>query len=54
MVLSDKEAAKIRKLLMEIDIGLDKKAYKSYTRNRTRNIRLMLQRAERREKNTLL
>lgn len=54
MVLSDKEVAKIRKLLMEIDTGLEKKAYKSYTRNRIRNIRLMLQRADRREKNALL
>lgn len=54
MTLSDKEVVKLRKILKEIDMGLSKKAYRSYVGNRTRNIRLMLQRAERREKNTLL
>lgn len=54
MILADKEVVKIRKLLMEIDKGLDKKVYKSYTRNRIRNIRLMLVKVERREKNKLL
>ena len=54
MILSDHEVARLRLLLWEIDKGLTKKAYKSYVGNRTRNIRLMLSRAERREKNTLL
>lgn len=54
MILSDSEVARLRKLLMEIDKGLAKKVYKSYVQNRTRNIRLMLSRAERREKHTLL
>ena len=53
MTLSDKEVVKLRKILMEIDMGLGKKAYRSYVGNRTRNIRLMLQRAERREKYTI-
>lgn len=54
MTLSDREVAKLRQILFEIDKGLTKKAYKAYVGNRTRNIRLMLSRAERREKNTLL
>ena len=54
MILGDSEVARLRKLLREIDLGLEKKRYKSYVENRTRNIRLMLLRAERREKNTLL
>ena len=54
MILSEKEVLRLRKLLKEIDMGLDKKTYRSYVGNRTRNIRLMLARAERREKNTLL
>lgn len=54
MTLSDKEVARLRILLMEIDKGLCKKAYKSFVGNRVRNIRLVLTRAERREKNTLL
>lgn len=54
MILSDKEAARLRKLLMEMEKGLDKRAYRSYVGNRIRNIRLMLNRADRREKNTLL
>lgn len=54
MMLSEREVLRLRKLLKEIDMGLDKKAYRSYVGNRTRNIRLMLVRAERREKNTLL
>ena len=53
MVLSDKEVARLRTLLMEIDKGLCKKTYKSFVGNRVRNIRLMLTRAERREKNTI-
>lgn len=54
MILSDHEVARLRLLLWEIDKGLTKKAYKSYVGNRTRNIRLMLSRAERREKGRLL
>ena len=54
MILSDAEVKRLRKLLYEIDYGLTKKAYKSYVGNRTRNIRLMLRKAERREENTLL
>lgn len=54
MTLSEKEVLRLRKLLKEIDMGLNKKTYRSYVGNRTRNIRLMLLRAERREKNTLL
>lgn len=54
MILSDKEVARLRKLLTEIDKGLEKKRFKSFVGNRTRTIRLMLTRAERREKNRLL
>lgn len=54
MTLSDAEVARLRRLLWEIDKGLSKTKYKPYTETRTRNIRLMLTRAERREKHTLL
>ena len=54
MILSDSEAARLRRLLREIDEGLTKKRYKAYVANRTRNIRVMLNRAERREKHALL
>lgn len=54
MYLSDSEVLKLRRLLMEIDKGLDKKRFKSFVCNRTRNIRFMLNKAERRESNTLL
>lgn len=54
MILSDAEVARLRRLLWEIDKGLAKMRYKPYTETRTRNIRLMLVRAERREKHTLL
>ena len=54
MTLSDTEVARLRRLLLEIDKGLGKKAYKAYVGNRTRNIRLMLRKAERREENNLL
>lgn len=54
MTLSDREVARLRLLLWEIDNGLTKRAYKAYVGNRTRNIRLMLNKAERREKNRLL
>lgn len=52
MILTDTEVAKLRRLLWEIDQGLDKARYKPYVE--TRNIRLMLTKAERREKNRLL
>lgn len=54
MILTDTEVAKLRRLLWEIDQGLDKARYKPYVETRTRNIRLMLTKAERREKNRLL
>lgn len=54
MILSDAEVAKIRRLLWEIDKGLTKTRCKPYVETRTRNIRLMLTKAERREKNRLL
>lgn len=54
MILSDHEVARLRRLLWEIDQGLNKTRYKPYVETRTRNIRLMLTRAERREKNRLL
>lgn len=54
MTLSDAEVAKIRRLLREIDEGLTKKRFRPFVMTRTRNIRLMLSKAERREKNTLL
>jgi hypothetical protein len=54
MLLSEKEVTKLRKLLSEIDQGFTKKRVKPYVTNRTRNIRLMLTKAERREKDTLL
>lgn len=54
MILSNAEVAKIRRLLWEIDKGLTKTRYRSYVETRTRNIRLILTKAERREKNTLL
>lgn len=54
MYLSDSEVQKLRRLLAEIDKGLDKKRFKSFVGNRTRNIRLVLNKAERREKNTLI
>ena len=54
MILSDKEVARLKQLLSEIDKGLTKVRFKSFVANRTRNIRLMLTKAERREKNQLL
>lgn len=54
MILSDKEVAKLRRLLWEIDMGLEKTRFKIYVKTRVRSIRLMLTRAERREKNRLL
>jgi hypothetical protein len=54
MILSDSEVARLRRLLWEIDKGLDKTRFKPYVETRTRYIRLMLTRASRREKGTLL
>lgn len=54
MMLTREEVARLRLLLWEIDKGVDKRAFKAYIGNRTRKIRLMLSRAERREKNTLI
>ena len=54
MILSEKEVTRLRQLLLEIDKGLEKTRYKPWIRTRTRNIRLMLVRAARREKDTLL
>ena len=54
MILNDAEVARIRRLLWEIDKGLTKTRYRSYVETRTRNIRLILSKAERREKHTLL
>jgi hypothetical protein len=54
MILSDAEVARLRRLLWEIDKGLSKTRYKSYVETRTRHIRLMLSKAARREKGTLL
>lgn len=45
MTLSDTEVARLRRLLWEIDKGLDKKRFKPYVETRTRNIRLMLTKA---------
>lgn len=52
--LSAKEVARIRKFLMGIDQEATGKGRRSVINTRTRNIRLVLSKAERREKNTLL
>lgn len=54
MTLTDFEVARLRKLLWEIDQGLNKTRFRQYVETRTRNIRLVLTKAERREKNRLL
>lgn len=54
MTLSDFEVTRLRKLLREIDQGLNKTRFKQYVETRTRTIRLMLVKAERREKHRLL
>lgn len=54
MTLNDAEVARVRRLLWEIDKGLTKTRHKPYIETRTRNIRLILTKAERREKNKLL
>lgn len=48
MILSDKEVARLRRLLMEIDHEASGKGRKSVIQTRTRNVRLMLSKAERR------
>jgi hypothetical protein len=48
MILSDKEVTRLRRLLVEIDHEASGKGRKSVIQTRTRNIRLMLSRAERR------
>lgn len=52
--LSAKEVARIRKFLMGIDQEATGKGRRSVINTRTRNIRLVLSKAERREKNMLL
>lgn len=54
MILSKEEVARLRLMLWEIDKGLLKSRFKPYIETRTRKMRLMLSKAERREKNTLL
>ena len=54
MTLNEAEVARLRRLLKEIDEGLSKKRFKPFVCTRTRNIRVLLNKAERRAKNTLL
>jgi hypothetical protein len=54
MILSDKETARLRKLLLDVEKGLLKKTYKPFVSHRLSQIRLILNKAERREKNRLL
>lgn len=54
MNLSEKEVLRIRKSLMDIDRYILKPRAKFNIQNKTRIIRLILTKAERREKNTLL
>ena len=54
MILTDREIEEIRRRLANIDIAEKRGARKNYIANQVRNIRLILSRAERREKNTLL
>lgn len=54
MILTDREIDEIRRRLTSIDIAERRGAKKNYIANQVRNIRLILSRAERREKNTLL
>ena len=48
--LTEMEVARIRRLLWDIDKGLGKTKFKPHVETRTRNIRLILTKAERREK----
>lgn len=54
MILSEREVVRLRQLLNEMEKGLTKVRFKPFVVNRIRNIRLMLVKAERREKNRLL
>lgn len=54
MILSEHETAKLLKYLWEIDKEASGKGRKAVINTRTRNIRLMLTRARRREKGKLL
>lgn len=54
MFLSDKEVDAIRKRLANIERAEKMGIKKNYLTNQVRQVRLMLIRAERREKNTLL
>lgn len=54
MILSEHETAKLLKYLWEIDKEASGKGRKAVINTRTRNIRLMLSRARRREKGKLL
>ena len=54
MILSNREIDAIRLRLSNIDKAIRLGARKNYIANQVRNIRLMLSKAERREKNTLL
>lgn len=54
MYLSDKEVKRIRDALQKIEIADKKGAKKNYNANQCRNIRLVLVKAERREKGRLL
>lgn len=54
MFLSNKEIDTIRTLLSNIDTAERQGARKHYIANQVRNIRLVLSKAERREKNKLL
>ena len=54
MFLTDRETEEIRLRLSNIDKAERKGAKKNYIANQIRNIRLVLTKAERREKDTLL
>lgn len=54
MNLSNKELSAIREYLLKIERSDIVRARKYYVSNQVRNIRLILNRAERREKDTLL
>jgi hypothetical protein len=54
MYFADKEIEAIRRYLANIDRADRSGCRRNYISNQVRNIRLLLSRAERREKNTLL
>lgn len=53
MILSSKEAKLLRDYLFKIDNASRTGAKKNYITNQVRNIRLILNRADRREQNTI-